>query len=146
MCPFCDEPIGPRRDEWFVNLPTTTADTLPDLFASLWPKSQPEPRPTNPQGRRVTAELKEEKRVLCEQHRYEVMILPLSVQYQWPRDVSFYKLLGYLFDDAVEERLQRVFEYPWVGHMIADPKCTPKAYDYATLLTQTPRAPMLSAG
>lgn len=147
VCPFCDQPFGPRVLEWFTDLPTTTPDTLPRLIAGLWAATPHTPRPTNSQGRAVTGKkLLTLQEQVCDQHRYESMILPLSVQFGWPRNVNFYRLLGLLFHKSVEDRVTRVFEYPWSGQMIRKLHPSDTSREIGALLGHASRRRMLSAG
>lgn len=137
LCPFCDQTLGPRVEEWFEGLKLTTMGQLPKLMASLWKKTKPTPRVTNPQGRRVTKSLMELQKKVCDQHRYETHILPLSVQYRWPREPSFYHLLGLLLDPSVETRVQWIHETPASGLMIDNPELVLKSRDIKYLEDQT---------
>lgn len=146
VCPFCDQPLGPRKVEWFENLKITTLNTYPKLVASMWKKTAPNPRLTNPQGRHVPEALKRVQKVVCEQHRYETLILPLSIQYSWPRRPDFYRLLGYLFDPAIEPRVQYVYENPTSGLMIGDPSRRLESTDAVHLISHMSSLPLLGAG
>lgn len=146
LCPFCDQPLGPRVTEWFADLRSATTETLPRLIAALWKKSTPQPRVTNPQGRVVPPSLKAERQAVCEQHRYETLVLPLSVQYSWPRHPDFYRLIGYMFEPVVFDRIQRVFETPNFGLMIDDPNLVIKSREFNSLLEKMTRLRLLGAG
>lgn len=146
LCPFCDQPLGPRVEEWFEGLGRMSMDTLPRLIASLWKKTSPHPRITNLQGRRVSEDLEHDQKVVCEQHRFETLILPISVQFAWTRKPNFYTLLGFMFQPEVESRLQWVIETPALGLMIDDPHLRLTSRDYKTLLDKANRLPLEAAG
>lgn len=146
LCPFCDQPFGPTQSLWYEGLNITTKNTLRDRIASLWKKTSHAPRVTNPQGRRVTKSLMGAQKKVCDQHRYETHILPLSVQYRWPRRPSFYRLLGHLFDKDVVSRVKQVYEDPTSGLVIADPSLILENREYTYLKDQTKLLPMWGAG
>lgn len=118
LCPFCDQPLGPRRIEWFDGLPVTDAQTLPDLISQLWNGTSHSPRPTNSEGRAVPDHLGELHYMVCTQHQYETMVLPLSVQYQWPRAANYFTLVQAITTDEVINRIKHVFDFPWSGVLI----------------------------
>lgn len=85
------------------------------------------PRSTNLNGRQIisTAEVSENdaeddkvgelvERV-CYQHRYELFMLPLSVQYRWPRRVDFSKLLQRLESPKAFTALKDLYNAPWTA-------------------------------
>lgn len=114
LCPLCDQPIGPRRIELFDNLPKTKLSTLPDLYRSIWPHTVPVPRESNENGRKVSGKTRcvFEVDVVCKQHRYESLILPLAAQFDWPRTLDCASLRGRLDSNAVAEELVRVYINP----------------------------------
>lgn len=105
MCPFCDQPIGPRREEWFLHLPKTSVDTLSNLLRRIWACTSHHPRESNNSGRKLTKKTRTTVTVnqICEQHRYESLILPLAVQYIWPTVPEYDTLLERLKEDAIIE-------------------------------------------
>lgn len=109
ICPFCDEPFGPRHPSLFHDLPLTTSETLPNLIAELWPLSLHSPRPTNINGRRVYNKDSDKKHNLCLQHEYEAGILPLALQFSWPKDTDEERLLNRLKEEGCWFRLRGVF-------------------------------------
>lgn len=119
ICPFCDQPLGPREPSWFEGLPSTTMQTLPKKMVALWGITTPSPRESNSQGREVSFEQQDIMIDTCGQHQYESLILPLSLQYRWPRKASFFGLLCRLFQPFVTDRIKLVYEHPWSGLVIA---------------------------
>lgn len=115
ICPYCDEPIGPRYPALFEGLPVTTYRTLPDLMASLWPLTVPDARSTNLRGRRVYGKDSSLKHAVCSQHEYESGLLPLAIQFSWPKDTDEEKLLRRLKERGCWFRLKGVFRKPWTG-------------------------------
>lgn len=122
ICPFCDKPLGPRKEEWFVDLPVTTFKTLPMLLAKLWVESEPSPRYTNPEGRKIPDSLSSLQGTVCNQHLYESTSIPLSVQYQWPRRANYFLFLQRLLHPKVAARVKLAFESPWSGLLISGPR------------------------
>lgn len=127
ICPFCDQPLGPRKASWFDRLPTTRKHSLATLYTRLWPLSIPSPRDANSMGRRLTlrdgrdgdvsvygegAKLVERA---CYQHRYELLTLPLSVQYRWPRRVNFSKFLRRIRAPETYSQLKNLYNEPWTS-------------------------------
>lgn len=141
LCPFCDQPLGPRVDSWFDGLPQTTLETLPNLIAALWVSTKRTPRPNNPQGRTLPGDdeqLEELRKTVCSQHRYESLIIPMSVQYNWPRDANFSDLLGSLFQEGIRDTIQRLYEYPWGGLVISNLRPTDTSRRFVDLLKLKP--------
>lgn len=124
ICPFCDQPITPRRMEWFEGLPRTNPSILPDLIAQAWAHSEPSVRGSNRDGRRVKSEYTELQKTLCNQHRYETLALPVFIQYKWPTRVNFSDLLERLTRKSVMDRLAFVYYQPEMG-LLASTSLTP---------------------
>lgn len=120
LCPFCDEPLSPRREDWFRSLPTTTLHTLPQLIARLWHLSEPEKRPSNRYGRRVPHTQSDLEDVVCGHHRYEVGSLPLFIQYRWPSRMDYNTFLIRLRQPSVLRRLLFVFSKPWCAFAVSE--------------------------
>lgn len=121
LCPMCDQPLGPRVPVWFEALPVTTLDFFPSLLTKLWNASTASPRATNPQGRKVNKSLNGLQGLACLQHQYEAAIIPLSIQYQWPRFANYFGFLRILVGDKVRERARLILESPWSGLIISRP-------------------------
>ncbi|KIM88166.1 hypothetical protein PILCRDRAFT_814082 [Piloderma croceum F 1598] len=75
LCPYCDEP-----------LPQTPTPHLVGLLESTLKKSYPDPRPTNPQGRKapLAAFI-----AVCQRHRFESVKLPEAERKKWPLVIKF---------------------------------------------------------
>lgn len=112
ICPFCDEPLSPRRPEWFAGLPRTRFTTLPELIQKLWNESDPDPRPTNTNGRKPRAGQATLTSQTCTQHQYEIGCLPIYAQYRWPVSMDYSQLVERLRGQSVMSRLLLVFEFP----------------------------------
>lgn len=151
LCPFCDNPLGPRELVWFEDLPTTTPETLTSLYGAAWPKSRHSPRATNRNGRESRDETAS---AACRQHMYETMILPLSVQYQWPRNIDFSSFLVRIKASHYFKLLQKVFKSPWTSVLLGVASAAEKdrsqlqTYDMSklSLLYTSPGTPLPSAG
>jgi hypothetical protein len=75
LCPYCDEPLPPR--------PTAH---LSSLLAGMRKKSKPEPRPSNPLGRRAPVSLYV---TVCQRHQFEAVWLPRAAAEGWPTEIDF---------------------------------------------------------
>lgn len=142
ICPFCDQFLGPRNEEWFESLPQTTFNTLPELLSRCWANSKEQPRDTNPEGR--TVHNKELVHLACSQHQYESLILPLSVQYEWPRSIDFNVLLKRVSKENINGVIKRVYKAPWTSILIKAP--APETYNIEQLVEAFKLSPLNSAG
>lgn len=120
ICPFCDQPLGPRRDEWFEGLPHTDKGTLPSLIGQLWVRTSEDPRHVNKEGRRVEFCDFQLQVDVCDQHQYETVILPLAAQYEWPRDIDYSEFVKRLGSVEFLNFAVRIFEDPWSGVLVGD--------------------------
>lgn len=120
ICPYCDQPLGPRRQEWFEGLPLTTLDTLPTLIGRLWEKTTDDPRHTNGAGRRVEITDFRFQVDVCDQHQYETIILPLACQYQWPRTIDFAEFMKRVGSTEIVNYAVQIYEDPWSGALVGD--------------------------
>lgn len=111
LCPFCDQPIGPRREEWFLHLPKTSFQTLPELLRRIWTCTTSHPRESNNSGRRVSKKTRTTVTIdqICDQHRYETLILPLADQYIWPTVPEYDTLLRRLKEEVIIEAVVDVY-------------------------------------
>jgi len=115
--PFCDHPMGPRLENWFHDLPTTTLKTFPELLERAFASSHPDPRPTNPNGRSADRG-KDIEYEVCSQHQYETFIIPLSIELNWPRNIEFQRLGNRCRSPVVWERLVAVYQRPWTSVLV----------------------------
>lgn len=114
LCPLCDQPLSPRKDDWFRGLPCTKSTTLVDIYKEIWPLTIPDPRDTNEEGRKV--DWKKGWELLlkaCAQHQYESLILPISVQYEWPRHVDFNRFLRRILAPEIITVARNLYAEPW---------------------------------
>lgn len=114
MCPLCDQPIGPRRDELFKSLPKTKISTLVELYRSIWPHTTSDFRISNKSGRRVLTKTRgtPDRESVCRQHRYESLILPLAIIFKWPRVLDSQALRRRVVTKLVLEELAEVYIRP----------------------------------
>lgn len=114
LCPLCDQPIGPRREDWFNGLPQTSFETLPNLLRRIWSCTTSNPRESNDLGRKLSRKTRTNVTVsqVCEQHRYETLILPLAKQYLWPRASQFEALVSRIKEDDILQHAVDVYISP----------------------------------
>lgn len=75
LCPYCDEP-----------LPTTPTPHLRRLLQTTHKKSHPDPRSTNPLGRKAALSTFV---TVCQRHRFESDILPEAEAKAWPKTIDW---------------------------------------------------------
>jgi hypothetical protein len=75
LCPYCDEP-----------LPSKPSPELEKLLAAVLKKSKPDPRPSNPLGRRAPVSFFVST---CQRHRFETTWLPKAKAKRWPTSIDF---------------------------------------------------------
>ncbi|KAK0238524.1 RTC4-like domain-containing protein [Armillaria nabsnona] len=80
LCPYCD-----------TRLPDRPTPLLRRLLANIAKKSRPNPRPTNPLGRKAPLEA---FIALCQRHRFESVTLPEAERNGWPKEIAWVKLEG----------------------------------------------------
>lgn len=146
VCPYCDQPLGPRRKEWFDYLPETTEETLPTLIGELWGDTKEQPRATNAQGRCVARKEEERRLIVCEQHRYETCVVPLAVQYMWPTAIDFIAVLKRLTSPKIIEILKFLYKHPWHGILIKDENPNRHQRSVKTLKARRRRSDLDGAG
>lgn len=112
FCPFCDVPLGPRVDAWFVNLPTTTRESLADELAKIWHLSTPANLEFYPNAR--TLQFISDADDFCRRHAYETMILPLAHQFGWPKDTDF-QYLSVRIRTMAPPVIRMLAERPWLA-------------------------------
>lgn len=124
---MCDQPLGPREASWFEDLPVTKDSHLPSMYTMLWPHTISSPRNTNSNGRvlntlmsqnepeSVRENLAALQKRICYQHRYELMMLPLSIQYLWPRRINFGRLVERMRAPEIAEALLNIYNEPWTS-------------------------------
>ncbi|XP_006462139.1 hypothetical protein AGABI2DRAFT_119001 [Agaricus bisporus var. bisporus H97] len=78
LCPYCDEP-----------LPKTPTLHLHRLLKTIYKKSHPDPRSTNPLGRKAPLSIFAS---VCQRHRFESEILPEAETKGWPKDIDWERL------------------------------------------------------
>jgi len=88
------------------------------MYAEAWKTSIPYRRDLNPDGR-MTNDGREP--AACAQHRYETYMIPLSVQYQWPRNIDFLSVAKRLLTPKFRQRLEVLYSEPWkCGYLSRD--------------------------
>lgn len=140
VCPLCDQPLGPRKTDWFRGLPCTRASTLGDMYKEIWPLTIADPRDSNADGRKV--DWKKGWEILlkiCAQHQYESLILPLSIQYGWPRRVDFNRFLRRILAPNVLAVAQNLYAEPWKCVAIRTDVGTRPTYRKKTILPRLVR-------
>lgn len=101
-------------EDWFQNLPRTSFSTLPDLYRRIWSCTSPQPRETNSAGRyfvkrtRTTVTTEE----VCDQHRYETLVIPLACQYSWPCELDFAIIAERVKMDAILVSVAEIYLNP----------------------------------
>ncbi|KAF5384623.1 hypothetical protein D9757_007517 [Collybiopsis confluens] len=75
LCPYCDEP-----------LPPSPTPRLQHLLITIAKKSVPEPRSTNPLGRKAAVGLFIN---VCQRHRFESKSLPEAEAKGWPKSIEW---------------------------------------------------------
>lgn len=120
ICPLCDRSIGPRLSKNFQGLPTTTEQTLVELYRRIWPHTSPTPREENAHARSVLIDGSQKRayellREVCTQHRYESFCLPISLTLQLPRSIDFERLANRMVTKPMREVLLSIFESPWLS-------------------------------
>lgn len=112
--------MGPRRPEWFEGLPNTSENTLAQLIGDFWSETVEVERATNSQGRRVEGTIDTGRDYICEQLRYETVVLPLAKQYDWPTHIDFELFLKRICSSKILEILVMLYKDPWHGILIND--------------------------
>lgn len=80
LCPYCDEP-----------LPATPTPHLLTLLSTTLQKSYPDPRPSNPKGRKAPLGV---FIGVCQRHRFERIRLPEAIRMGWPIAISWGEVRG----------------------------------------------------
>jgi hypothetical protein len=75
LCPYCDEP-----------LPITPTTLLHRLLQTIYKKSHPDPRSTNPLGRKAPLSIFAS---VCRRHRFESEVLPEAKAKGWPEHIDW---------------------------------------------------------
>ena len=78
LCPYCDSP-----------LPNSPTSLLTRLLVTTATKSSPDPRLTNPLGRKAPFTV---FIAVCQRHRFESEILPEAEHKGWPKEIEWTKL------------------------------------------------------
>lgn len=112
LCPLCDQPLGPRRPEYFKGLQTTSFDELPAMYVDIWPRTDPCSRPTNIFGRSIRSDDESLRDEICALHQYEFGVLPLALHFRWPRRFDPNSFLDRLAEVNVWAHLKEVYMEP----------------------------------
>lgn len=83
---------------------------------------------------------------VCDQHAYETLILPLSVQFQWPRNVNFFEFLCKLSQPNVIAHMKKVHDNPWAGTVISYVPVSERSRNIKDLLDKRRLGVLQSAG
>ena len=70
---------------------------------------------------------------VCAQHRYETHIIPLSVQYEWPRTIDFEDVVTRIKQKGIRGRVVEVYSKPWTTVNLRAGVDVPKEYDVSRL-------------
>lgn len=128
LCPFCDQPLGPRKLEWFQNLPHTEDTKLPTLLNQMWNVSDENPSPSNRHRRIPRTGSADLKRRTCGQRRYEVGCLPMAVQFKWPTSIDYAAMVNRLSQPTVLAKVFQLYEKPWESILLTEPPNARRSY------------------
>lgn len=84
------------------------------MYISIWKFSRPQARESNGQGI-VFTDTEVATSHICSQHRYESLILPVALQYLWPRKVDYEALVARVTSEKYLKVVAQVHDDPDVS-------------------------------